>query len=148
METLPDLASLSDADLKHLIDELVKEETQVSFERRVLQGRIDILRSGQASAANVDVASLTRALTGHTEPGADADLSPETLAEIEQLANEEREISARRRQLHGKIDMLKAELVARLQKSGGRSVIGDVDLGRLTDILSDRSAPPTGQGRT
>jgi len=42
---------------------------------------------------------------------------------IEELEQEEREVSYQRRLLHGKIDILRAELVARLQKSGGRSVL-------------------------
>ena len=45
MEPLPDLASLSDADLKQLIDELTKEEHEVSYQRRMLHGKIDILRA-------------------------------------------------------------------------------------------------------
>ena len=79
MEPLPDLASLSDAELKTLIDELTREEQEVSYRRRIL---------------------------------------------------------------HGKIDILRAELVARLQKSGGRSVLDQVDVDRLTEILAGKAAPP------
>ena len=61
---------------------------------------------------------------------------------IDDLTQQEREISYRRRLLHGKIDILRAELVARLQKSGGRSVLDQVDVDRLTDILSGKAAPP------
>ena len=60
---------------------------------------------------------------------------------IEELEQEEHEVSYRRRILHGKIDILRAELVARLQKSGGRSVLDDVDVERLTDILTGKAAP-------
>ena len=60
---------------------------------------------------------------------------------IEELQREEHEVSYRRRILHGKIDILRAELVARLQKSGGRSVLDDVDVNRLTDILTGKAAP-------
>ena len=60
---------------------------------------------------------------------------------IEELQHEEHEVSYRRRILHGKIDILRAELVARLQKSGGRSVLDDVDVDRLTDILTGKTAP-------
>ena len=45
MEPCPDLGSLSDADLKQLIGELTKEEHEVSYRRRMLQGRIDLLRA-------------------------------------------------------------------------------------------------------
>ena len=45
MEPLPDLTSLSDDDLKKLIEDLQHEEQEVSYRRRLLQGRIDILRA-------------------------------------------------------------------------------------------------------
>ena len=61
---------------------------------------------------------------------------------IDDLTQQEREISYRRRLLHGKIDILRAELVARLQKSGGRSVLDQVDVDRLTEILTGKAAPP------
>jgi hypothetical protein len=61
---------------------------------------------------------------------------------IKDLVQEENEVSYRRRILHGKIDILKAELVARLQQSGGRSVLDQVDVEQLTAILSGKAAPP------
>ena len=79
MEPLPDLASLADTDLKHLIEELQKEEQEVSYRRRIL---------------------------------------------------------------HGKIDILRAELVARRQKSQGRSVLDEVDVDRLAEILAAKAPPP------
>lgn len=60
---------------------------------------------------------------------------------IELLQEEEREVSYRRRILHGKIDILRAELVARLQSSGGRSVLDQVDVERLTAILTAKASP-------
>jgi hypothetical protein len=80
VEPLPDLATLSDADLKQLIADLTQEENQVSYQRRLL---------------------------------------------------------------HGKIDILRAELVARLQKTGGRSVLDDVNVEALTEILAGKAAPPS-----
>src|SRR5207237_10070484 len=62
---------------------------------------------------------------------------------IDELKAEEQEVSYRRRLLHGKIDILKAELVARLQKSEGRSVLDQVDVDRLTEILTSKAAPPS-----
>jgi hypothetical protein len=61
---------------------------------------------------------------------------------IEELEQQEREVSYQRRLLHGKIDILRAELVARLQKSGGRSVLDEVDVDRLTEILTGKATPP------
>ena len=65
---------------------------------------------------------------------------------INQLLREEHEVSYRRRLLHGKIDILRAELVARLQKGHqeGRSALEDVDVDKLTAILTARAAPPGG----
>ena len=80
MEPLPDLATLSDSDLKQLIDELQKEEQEVSYRRRIL---------------------------------------------------------------HGKIDILRAELVARLQASEGRSVLDEMDVDRLSEILASKAPPPS-----
>ena len=80
MEPLPDLASLSDEDLKGLIDEYTKEEQEVSYQRRLL---------------------------------------------------------------HGKIDILRAELVARLQKTGGQRVLDQVDVASLTEILAGKATPPS-----
>ena len=57
------------------------------------------------------------------------------------LETQEREVSYQRRILHGKIDILRAELVARLQRSGGKSVLEEVDVARLTEILSGKSTP-------
>jgi hypothetical protein len=62
---------------------------------------------------------------------------------IEDSQEKEREVSYQRRLLHGKIDILRAELVARLQKSGGRSVLDDVDVDRLTEILAGKATPPS-----
>ena len=61
---------------------------------------------------------------------------------IDELTKEEREVSYRRRILHGKIDILRHELVARLQKSEGRSVLENVDVDSLTEILAGKAAPP------
>jgi hypothetical protein len=61
---------------------------------------------------------------------------------IEKLTGEEQEVSYRRRILHGKIDILRAELVVRLQKSGGKSVLEHVDVDALTDILTGKAMPP------
>jgi hypothetical protein len=66
----------------------------------------------------------------------------ELKALIDDLEQQEHEVSYQRRLLHGKIDILRAELVARLQRSGGRSVLEQVDIDRLTEILTGKGAPP------
>jgi CO dehydrogenase/acetyl-CoA synthase alpha subunit len=80
MEPLPDLATLSDEDLKKVIDELTQEEQEVSYRRRLLHGKIDILRAelvarlhqteGRSVLESVDVESLTEILTGKATPPA------------------------------------------------------------------------------
>jgi hypothetical protein len=62
---------------------------------------------------------------------------------IDEYTREEQEVSYQRRILHGKIDILRAELVARLQKTEGRSVLDQVDVESLTEILAGKAAPPT-----
>jgi hypothetical protein len=59
---------------------------------------------------------------------------------IAQLTDEEMEISYKRRILHGKIDILRAELVNRLRRKheGGEDVISGADVQKLTDILAGR----------
>lgn len=69
----------------------------------------------------------------------DADLK----AEIDKLTEEEQEVSYRRRLLHGRIDMLRTELVARLQQSEGKSVLDQVDVEGLAKILAGKAAPPS-----
>jgi RsiG-like len=44
-ETFPDIGSMSDEELKELIDKLTAEEQEVSYRRRILHGQIDILRA-------------------------------------------------------------------------------------------------------
>lgn len=57
---------------------------------------------------------------------------------LDQFYEEERMVSYRRRILHGKIDILKAELVERLTKKreSGKSLITGKDIENLTRILS------------
>lgn len=71
-------------------------------------------------------------------------------AMIDELAQEEDEVSYRRRILHGKIDILRAELVNRLRKKhqDGESAISGADVERLTEILSGKSIPEVGSDDT
>lgn len=58
---------------------------------------------------------------------------------LDELYAEEQRVSYRRRVLHGKIDILRAELVRRLkgQYDAGEDVISGSDVNRLIDILSN-----------
>ena len=75
-DTFPDVSSMSDEELKQLIDELTVEERQISYRRRLLHGKIDILRAelvnrlkahreaGEALISGQDVQQLTDILLG------------------------------------------------------------------------------------
>jgi flagellar motor switch protein FliG len=77
MDTFPDLGSLTDQELKELIKEMTDEEIEVSYRRRILHGKIDILRaelvnrlrrkdeSGELVISGADVQQLTDILTGN-----------------------------------------------------------------------------------
>ena len=56
-------------------------------------------------------------------------------------ARGERDLATSAGMLHGKIDILRAELVARLQQQGEEE-LAQVDVDRLTDILAGKAAPP------
>ena len=76
MDTFPDLGSLSDQELKDLIQQLTEEEVDISYRRRILHGKIDILRAelvnrlrkkdetGELVISGADVQQLTDILAG------------------------------------------------------------------------------------
>ena len=63
---------------------------------------------------------------------------------INELTDDERELSYRRRLLHGKIDILRAELVNRLKakREAGDVLISGQDVQQLTDILLGKVPTP------
>jgi hypothetical protein len=79
MDTFPDLGSLTDQELKDLIQQLTEEELEISYKRRILHGKIDILRAelvnrlrkkhegGEDVFAGADVDKLTNILAGRVE---------------------------------------------------------------------------------
>ena len=79
-DTFPDVGSMSDDELKELIDSLADEEREVSYRRRLLHGKIDILRAelvnrlkakregGDAALTGADVQTLTDILLGKMPP--------------------------------------------------------------------------------
>jgi hypothetical protein len=82
-DTFPDLGALSDQELKELIDGLTVEEQEVSYRRRILHGKIDILRAelvnrlrkkheaGESALSGADVQQLTDILAGKAIPDSD-----------------------------------------------------------------------------
>jgi hypothetical protein len=87
-DTFPDLGSLSDKELKELIDELTQEENEISYKRRVLHGKIDILRAelvnrlrqkreqGGSLISGDDVKQLTEILAGRAQDSMPDDDKP------------------------------------------------------------------------
>jgi hypothetical protein len=173
---------MSDTELKGLIGELATNEQDISYNRRILHGKIDLLRAelvnrlrsrheeGKEAITDADVAQLTDLITAaaaeDTAPGAQlaeaeeistGSLKMETFPDlgtltdpelkdlIRTLTDEEREISYQRRILHGKIDILRAELVNRMrtQREEGEATITGEDIEQLTEILSGRAAKGT-----
>jgi hypothetical protein len=168
VEAFPDLVALSDADLKALTQEKMAEERDVSRRRRQLHGRIDLLRSEhtlriKARGGSVDVtaevvsdellAQLPEELAVladddllPTGEGTDdiAELSDDELRErIHELSESEREVSFKRRVLHGQIDLLRAEIIARLRERDGEASehLAASDVEKLSEILSHRGPP-------
>jgi len=167
VEAFPDLAALSDSDLKLLTEEKMADERDVSRQRRELHGRIDVLRSEHTrrlkereGAVDVDPAIVSEELLtpvpeeltveAGDEPipaGDDSDgrtLSDDDLRElIHERTQTEREISFRRRILHGQIDLLRAEIVARLRDRDGEESehLAASDVEQLSEILAHRGPP-------
>jgi hypothetical protein len=83
MDTFPDLGALSDQELKALIHQLTEQEQEISYQRRLLHGKIDILRAelvnrlrkkheaGEPVITGADVQQLTDILAGKGIPDAD-----------------------------------------------------------------------------
>ena len=79
-ETTPNISSMSDQELRELIDKLTSEEHEVSYRRRILHGQIDLLRAelvnrlrdDQPDADSLikgdDVERLSEILSGKSEP--------------------------------------------------------------------------------
>jgi anti-sigma-K factor RsiG len=92
VDTFPDLGSLSDVELKDLIQQLTDEEVDISYKRRILHGKIDILRAelvnrlrkkhegGEDIITGDDVQRLTDILSAGREEGAGGGEGDEGLA--------------------------------------------------------------------
>lgn len=81
-DSLLDLGSKSNEELRELLDELYAEEQKTSYRRRVLHGKIDILR-----------AELVRRLKDQREQGEDVISGNDVERLIDILANDLRGVS-------------------------------------------------------
>jgi hypothetical protein len=94
MDDIVDLVSRSDDELKALVAQLEAEEREISRQRRILQGKLDILRAelvmrlqkkhseGEAVITPGDVEGLSRILAGQgpaaaAEPARPSEDTPE-----------------------------------------------------------------------
>jgi hypothetical protein len=129
------------ADLRAVRQELVDEETRVSYWRRIIQARLDIISSDLPE--NDPVADLTRVLseaavvhrrivnlnvhpTDTVPPlpdlaevwarSVDRDDEVQTTRLVRDLSKAERDLSEFRRDLHRRIDLVTAELIARYRE--------------------------------
>lgn len=129
MELLPDLEHLDDAQKAQLITRLEEEETQTSLRRRMLHGRIDLLRKEYEVRLKARIESgeplpelepkdLDRPIfDAGEEPIAEHDLGPmpdtdsladeELRAMIKELEAEEDGVSFHRRVLQGHLDIVR-----------------------------------------
>jgi hypothetical protein len=149
VETLPDLLPLSDDQLADLLRELEAGEDAISRRRRMLHGRIDILRKERTERLKARVAagsfesvaptSFERPIYAGTgelaeeeelEPLPDlATLDDDALwAEVRRLEQEEDDISLNRRVLHAQIDIVRAE---RSKRSRGGEHVDAADIGPI-----------------
>ncbi len=159
-EPLPDLSTLTDEDLHTRIRDLEQEEDAISFRRRVLHGRIDILRAEYVSRLRRHVSDAD-ALPEHEPAGLErpifegtGDLPEEHELEplpelstiddtdlremIHELEREEDDVSLRRRFLQGQIDILRAARYERLRS-------GSLDMADLARVLSSHGKTETGE---
>lgn len=134
------------AGLRALREALRQEERQVSYWRRLVQGRLDLARAAlggdQPSASRLSATTVRERSNGRRSPAfprfADgamdrrlADLAglwdtpipwddPEQLRQVERnLVTIEAELSRYRRELHERIDACTAELVGRYRRDPG-----------------------------
>lgn len=171
MEPIPDLVTLSDDELDSMIRGLEDEEEQISLRRRVLHGQIDLLRSernarlrdqvssGEEDATDPGLVAATVVRDDEVGSAEDASVpeevealpdlaalsSDELRALIRELDHEEDEISLRRRVLHGRIDILRAERQLRARDQAEPS---HVDVDRLKEILATRLVSRPGDEST
>ncbi len=151
-----------------LTEEKMADERDVSRRRRELHGRIDLLRSEHTrrlkerqGAVEVDPGDRLRgaahagargaAVQADDDPlptGDEADdageLSDDELRErIHERTQSEREVSFKRRILHGQIDLLRAEIIARLRDRDGEASehLAASDVEQLSEILAHRGPP-------
>ena len=160
MELLPDLTTLSDPELDRMLAQLERDEDTISQRRRILHGRIDILRAERVVRLKAHVEHGDLALPTPDEMGLEGlerpifegtgelpapheiepmpDLGAITDDDLREmigdLEHEEDDVSLERRVLHGRIDIIRAERTRR--RRGG---VWDPD--SIAEALSHGAGP-------
>jgi hypothetical protein len=152
VDSLPDLSKLSDDALADLLRRRDAEEDAMSRRRRLLHGRIDILRGERIARLKAQVAAgggtnlpspttLDRPLyAGTGDVAAEGELTPlpdltlisddDLRSMIRALEHEEDDVSLSRRFLQGQVDILRAERTKR-SRSHGNDHVAPGDLGSI-----------------
>ena len=165
MDAIPDMAALSDAELKNLTEQKMAQERTVSDRRRELHARLDALRKEHmnrlkalGASLEIDPDQLSEAITRHApgrpgaaswagDPAVSLDMSTLTNADIKAriqgYAAEEEGLSFDRRMLHGHIEIFRAEINTRLAHRDGAPSehLAAIDVDQLSEILAHRGPP-------
>jgi hypothetical protein len=149
VDPFPDLDRMSDDELASALAAVEEEETACSLQRKMLHGRIDMLRPALVARLKAEVAAGNaprpagpgRSIYHGVDPDLvvdDPDLGPmpdvealstdELRALIRELESREDDVSLRRRVLQGKVDILRAE---RARRQRGEAGVGPDDLGSI-----------------
>ncbi|WP_323791659.1 hypothetical protein [Nocardioides sp.] len=142
----PHLASVSLAELRTYREHLRAEEARISYWRRLIHARVDLLRAGSLGDSPIDVDALARVLgdtgTGHVRQAlhrvraadplpdlpalAGVWVTPSDAAEaaeaVELLGAAEQTLTSYRRALHDRIDEATAELIVRYRADPSRAL--------------------------
>jgi hypothetical protein len=164
VELFPDLSTLTDPELERMLAALERQEESISQRRRLLHGRIDILRAERVArlkalvedgaldlpTSDVTIESLERPIfEGTGDLPADQEIEPmpdltvitddDLRAMITGLEHEEDDVSLERRVIHSRIDILRAERTRR--RRGGQW-----DPDSLAGVLSQGSGTRSPNG--
>ncbi|GAB2780105.1 hypothetical protein GCM10027020_37030 [Nocardioides salsibiostraticola] len=142
----PHLAEVSLRELREYRERLRSEEERISYWRRLIHARVDLIRAGNLGDAVIDIEKLGRVLgdtgSGHMRSALHrvraADPLPElpdlesvwtvpddeegTADALERLAGAEATLTSYRRGLHERIDEATAELIVRYRKEPARAL--------------------------
>jgi hypothetical protein len=156
----PAYAGLSLDDLRALRRELGDEESRVSYWRRIIQARIDLLTKGAPDGDLVDRLTAVLAESGgvhrrlanlSVRPGGDiadlpdlhalwtrlVDTSDDEGVEafLDELRNAEARLSAMRREIHRRLDEATSQLIARYRQDPTLALSALPDIGLRQPIL-------------